>query len=240
MARKEAAATVEWGPWGGGTRREGTPRTADPEPRVSGRLPGTEAVHTGRESELPRQNPCQGARSARSKAGVREEAWPPGVAQGVLVCLGPEQRCRKLRLMPDSAKKWENHPVGHSLQGVAGVTLRRQFWLQSRSEEAEPLGKETMVHKLQRGFPGGASGKEPACQCRRLRDLGSIPGLGRPPEGGHGNPLQYSYLENPMEEPDGLQSMGSQSQTILKWLNTHTSTSTRGDQSQTGPSHALG
>ena len=29
-------------------------------------------------------------------------------------------------------------------------------------------------------------------------DTGSIPGLGRSPEGGPGNPLQYSYLENPM------------------------------------------
>ena len=49
-------------------------------------------------------------------------------------------------------------------------------------------------------FPGGASGKEPAFQCRRFkRRVGwgqvSIPGLGRPPGGGHGNPLQYSYLE---------------------------------------------
>ena len=31
-----------------------------------------------------------------------------------------------------------------------------------------------------------------------LRDMGSIPGLGRSPGGGHGNPLQYSCLENPM------------------------------------------
>ena len=31
------------------------------------------------------------------------------------------------------------------------------------------------------------------------RDMGSIPGLGRAPRGGHGNPLQYSCLENPME-----------------------------------------
>ena len=29
-----------------------------------------------------------------------------------------------------------------------------------------------------------------------IRDAGSIPGLGRSPEGGHGNPLQYFYLEN--------------------------------------------
>ena len=32
-----------------------------------------------------------------------------------------------------------------------------------------------------------------------IRDLGSIPGLGRSPGGGHGNPLQYSCLENPMD-----------------------------------------
>ena len=30
------------------------------------------------------------------------------------------------------------------------------------------------------------------------RDMGSIPGPGRSPRGGHGNPFQYSYLENPM------------------------------------------
>ena len=45
-------------------------------------------------------------------------------------------------------------------------------------------------------FPRGSDGKEPACN---LRDLGSIPGLGRSPVGGHGNPLQYSCLENPMD-----------------------------------------
>ena len=43
------------------------------------------------------------------------------------------------------------------------------------------------------GFPGGSDGKEPACNAE---DLGSIPGLGRSLGGGHGNPLQYSCLEN--------------------------------------------
>ena len=42
------------------------------------------------------------------------------------------------------------------------------------------------------GFPGGSDGKESACNAG---DLGLIPGLGRSP-GGHGNPLQYSCLEN--------------------------------------------
>ena len=48
------------------------------------------------------------------------------------------------------------------------------------------------------GLPGASSGKEPACQCRRHRRCGSIPGLGRLPEVRHGEPLQYSCLENPM------------------------------------------
>ena len=43
------------------------------------------------------------------------------------------------------------------------------------------------------GFPSGSDGKESICN---VGDLGSIPGLGRFPGGGHGNPLQYSCLEN--------------------------------------------
>ena len=43
---------------------------------------------------------------------------------------------------------------------------------------------------------GDSDGKEPACN---TGNLGSILGLGRSPGGGHGNPLQYSYLENPMD-----------------------------------------
>ena len=47
-----------------------------------------------------------------------------------------------------------------------------------------------------RTFQVGISGKESACQAG---DLGSIPGSGRCPGGGSGNPLQYPYLENPMD-----------------------------------------
>ena len=47
------------------------------------------------------------------------------------------------------------------------------------------------------GFPGGSDGKESACD---VRDPGSIPGLGRSPGKWHGNPLQYSCLENPHEQ----------------------------------------
>ena len=45
-------------------------------------------------------------------------------------------------------------------------------------------------------LPGGPDSKESACHAG---DLGLIPGLGRSPGGGHGNPLQYSCLENSMD-----------------------------------------
>ena len=46
------------------------------------------------------------------------------------------------------------------------------------------------------GFPGSSAGKESACN---VRDLGSIPGLGRSPGEGKGCSLQYSGLENSMD-----------------------------------------
>ena len=49
-----------------------------------------------------------------------------------------------------------------------------------------------LLHRM--GFPGGSDRRESACN---LGDLASNPGLGRSPGGGHGNTLQYSYLENP-------------------------------------------
>ena len=49
------------------------------------------------------------------------------------------------------------------------------------------------------GFPGGTSGKKnPPANARGVRDRGCIPRLGRSLGEGHGNPLQYSCLENPM------------------------------------------
>ena len=51
-----------------------------------------------------------------------------------------------------------------------------------------------MIANLILGFPAVSDSKESTCNAG---DLGLIPGLGRSPGGGHGNPLQYSCLENP-------------------------------------------
>ena len=63
----------------------------------------------------------------------------------------------------------------------------------------EPISKaicsapNIVVIKLYLGFPGGSDGKASACN---VGDPGSIPGSGRSPGEGNGNPLQYSCLKN--------------------------------------------
>ena len=60
-------------------------------------------------------------------------------------------------------------------------------------------------------FPGGSVAQNPPTN---VGGVGSIPGQGRSPGEGNGNPLQYSCLGNPMDfVPGRLQSMGLQSQT---------------------------
>ena len=64
-------------------------------------------------------------------------------------------------------------------------------------------------------FPSGIGSiylhwQESTCQCMRRRHSGSIPGSGRSLEGGNGNSLQYSCLENPMDRGAWLQPIGSQ------------------------------
>jgi len=54
--------------------------------------------------------------------------------------------------------------------------------------------KETLI--CSEGFPGGSDGKEFTCSAG---NLGLIPGFGGFPGGGHGSPLRYSCLENPMD-----------------------------------------
>ena len=49
------------------------------------------------------------------------------------------------------------------------------------------------------GFPGSSAVKNPPANAGDAKDVGSLPGPGRSPGGGNGNPLQYSCLENPLD-----------------------------------------
>ena len=70
----------------------------------------------------------------------------------------------------------------HLTENIADTEMRNQLF--------------SIKADIKRGFPGGAEVKVSACN---LGDLGSIPGSGRSPGEGNGNPLQYYCLENPMD-----------------------------------------
>ena len=68
-----------------------------------------------------------------------------------------------------------------------------ETWVQSLGWE-DPLEEVMATHSSI-----SSAGKESTWNAGGLRDMGLIPGLERSPGGGHGNPLQYSRLENPTE-----------------------------------------
>ena len=99
------------------------------------------------------------------------------------------------------------------------------------------------MNKLAVGFPGGWAVRN-ACSAGAAGDTGSIPGLGRSPEGGHGNPPQYSCLENPTDRGAWqAQSTGSQrvghdgsdlAQGVLWWAVVKSLPASAGDKVQEG------
>ena len=71
--------------------------------------------------------------------------------------------------------------------------------LSLKTREIKDISMNFKPQKLTRGFSSGSVVKESACN---VGVAGSILGLGRSPGGGHGNPLQYSCLENPVDRGD--------------------------------------
>ena len=96
-----------------------------------------------------------------------------------------------------------------AFHGVA----KSQTWLSDWTE----LNRASPVVLVVKNLPTNAGD---------IRDLGSIPGSGTSPGGEHGNPLQYSCLENPMDRGTWQPAVHSvaKSQTWLKQLSTHTPT----------------
>ena len=103
---------------------------------------------------------------------------------------------------------WEERMEAWQLSGPWWL-----HWTANQSRAGYCIKLYSLLYKIlevfcQVGFPDGSVGKASACIAG---DLGLIPGLGRSPGEGNGNPLQYSCLENSMtEEPCRLQFMGSQ------------------------------
>ena len=81
-------------------------------------------------------------------------------------------------------------------------------------------GHITPVFETSVSAPGGSAAKESTCN---VGDLGSISGLGTSPGGGHGNPLQYSCLENPHGQRSlaGYSPWGHKESDMTEQLSTH-------------------
>ena len=78
--------------------------------------------------------------------------------------------------------------------------LQKSYPMGSPNEDGQQgswISSAVATEGFIRGFPGSSDGKESACNAG---DPGLIPGWGRFPGGGHGNPLQYSCLGNPMDK----------------------------------------
>ena len=83
--------------------------------------------------------------------------------------------------------------------------------------------EEEIKHIISAGLPKWYSSKEHASTSEDARDMVSIPGLERSPQGGNDNPPQYSCLENSEDyEAWGLQSLGSQKLHITEGEHMHT------------------
>ena len=151
-----------------------------------------------------------------------------------------------------SVCKWINSPIkksysDHMKWPTQGVEINSMFrstesvkrrkkdmieWLKNKKERSiwlfRLLGGETSVWSPKynkmligqtMGFPGGSDGKE---STYNVGDLGSIPGLGRSPGGGQGNPLPYSYLENPQRQRSlaDYSPWGHKESDMTEWLST--------------------
>ena len=84
-------------------------------------------------------------------------------------------------------------------------------------------------------FPGGANGKDLPASAGDIRNVGAIPGSGRSPGKGHGNPLQYSCLENHMDRGAWWAMIHgvAKSWTQLKQLSTHIRTTLKSSGTRT-------
>ena len=94
----------------------------------------------------------------------------------------------------DEMVGWHHQLDGHEFEQALGVGDG-----QGRLASCSPRGRKESDMTEHLGFPGGTNSKEPTCQCRRKKRSRLNPWLERFPGGGHGNILQYSCLENPMD-----------------------------------------
>ena len=126
-----------------------------------------------------------------------------------------------------SEKRLAQKELWRSAKGLSGVSAGLHTFVSKLPQaREEPLKwSRGKCLELTQGFPGGTCGKERTCQCKRCKRRGFNPFVGKiPVEGGHGNPLHYSCLENSMDRGAwwATAQRVAKSWTRLKWFSMHT------------------
>ena len=106
----------------------------------------------------------------------------------------------------------------------------------SCSAQASHCGGFSCCGAFTLGFPGGSENKESACNAE---DTGSVPGLGRSPGEGHGNLLQYSCLENPIDRGTWWATVRGVSKELDTTDHTHRASRCTGFRSFSTQAHGL-
>ena len=122
---------------------------------------------------------------------------------------------KSLQSCPTVCDPMDGSPPGFSVHGILQIKIPE--WVFMPSSRGSSWSRDwtlSLLHwqegSLSPVFPGGSVSKTDWSACS-VGDLGLIPGSWRSPGEGNGSPLQYSHLRIPwIEEPGGLQSMGSQ------------------------------
>ena len=110
--------------------------------------------------------------------------------------------------------RWWAHQ--HHLSALTGLLhhvkqiIRCSTWSPDAYQSSREKPALTQNTSEQKGFPRGSMVKNTPANAGDLRNAGWIPGLGRSPGGGSGNPVSLAWKTPWTEEPGGLQSMGSQ------------------------------
>ena len=126
---------------------------------------------------------------------------------------GKDRRQEEKGTTQDKMVKWHYWLNGHEFEQVPGNGEG-----QGSLVCCSPWGRNDSTLYGTTGLTRWPRGKESACN---VGDPGSIPGSGRSPAEGNGNPLQYSYLENAMDRGVCTVHRVVNSQTGLKQLSTH-------------------
>ena len=149
--------------------------------------------------------------------------WPPD-AKNWLIGKDPDVwkdwRQEEKGAWEDEIVGWHHWLDGHKSEQAPGNGKGQGSlvccspWCHKESDTTEQLNNKQVALVL----------KNPSVNAGYIRDVGLIPGLGQSPGGGHGKPLQYSFLENTMDRGAWWTMVHkvTKSWTWLKWLSTHT------------------